>query len=174
MAAQGILDELNDEKKATWKYLSTSGSESSFQGCPKEVKKGLHGRDATNDRSESALGVTTHQLQKYGRIGIANAAAVSDAKTNGYFCRFSGNGNKTKGMLHLFDPKMRECLLTVAIEDAPATISTNRDDLDKQREAKRKKEEMIEKKRWTKQKRISSKLLITWICSTPRYVGRVI
>jgi hypothetical protein len=145
VAAQGILDELHDEKKGTWKYLSVSGSESSFQGCPKEAKEGLHGRDATNDRSESALGGTTHQLQKYGRIGIANAAAVSDAKTNGYFCRFSVNGNKMKGIFHQFDPKMRECLLTVAIEDAPATISTNRDDLDKQREAKRKKEEMIEK-----------------------------
>jgi hypothetical protein len=134
------------------KYLSISGSESSFQGCPKEVKEGLHGRDATNDRSESALGGTTHQLQKYGRIGIANAAAVSDAKTNVYFHRFSVNENKTKGMFHQFDPKMRECLLTVAIEDAPATISTNRDDLDKQREAKRKKEEMIENKSFDKAK----------------------
>jgi len=66
---------------------------------------------------------------------------------NGYFRRFSVNGYKTKGMFHQFDLKMRECLLTVAIEYVPATISTNRDDLDKQREAKRKKEEMIEKKR---------------------------
>ena len=133
MAAQGILDKLHNENKVTWKYLSISGSESSFQGCPKEVKEGLHGRDATNDRSESALGGTTYQLQKYGCIGIANAAAVSNAKTNGYFCRFSANGNKTKEMFHQFDPKIRECLLTVAIEDAPATISTNREDLDKQR-----------------------------------------
>jgi hypothetical protein len=146
VAAQGILDKLHNEKKATWKYLSISGSQVSFQGCPKEVKEGLHGCDATNDRSESALGGTTHQLQKYGRIGIANAVAVSDAKTNGYFHWFSVDGNKTKGMFHQFDPKMHECLLRVAIEDAPGTISTNRDDLDKQREAKRKKEEMIEKK----------------------------
>jgi hypothetical protein len=152
VAAQGILDELHDENKATWKYLSISGSESSFQGCPKEVKEGLSGRDATNDRSESALGGTTHQLQKYGRIGIANAAAVSNVKTNGYFRRFSVNGNKTKGMFHQFYPKMRECLLMVAIEDAPATLSTNRDDLDKQQEAKSKKEKMIEKKSLDKAK----------------------
>ncbi len=64
MAAQGILDKLHNENKVTWKYLSISGSESSFQRCPKEVKEGLHGRDATNDRSESARGGTTHQLQK--------------------------------------------------------------------------------------------------------------
>jgi hypothetical protein len=41
-----------------------------------------------NDWSESALGGTTHQLQKYGRIGLTNAAAVSDAKANGYFSQF--------------------------------------------------------------------------------------
>ena len=41
---------------------------------------------------------------------------------------------------------MRECLLMAAIEDAPHTISINREELDKQREAKRKKEEMIETK----------------------------
>jgi hypothetical protein len=152
VAAQGILDELHDENKASWKYLSILVSESSFQGCLKEVKGGLYGRDATNDRSESALGGTTHQLQKYGHIGIANAAAVSNAKTNGYFRRFSVNGNKMKGMFHQFDPKMRECLLMVAIEDAPATISTNRDNLDKQWEAKRKKEEMIAKKSLDKAK----------------------
>ncbi len=42
--------------------------------------------------------------------------------------------------------------MTVAIEDAPVTISTKRDDLNKQREAKRKKEEMIEKKNLDKAK----------------------
>jgi hypothetical protein len=95
---------------------------------------------------------TTHQLQKYGRSGISNAAAISDAKTNGYFRRFSVDKNKTTGMFHQFDREMRDCILTVAIEDAPVTISTNRDDLDKQREAKRKKEEMIEKKSLDKAK----------------------
>ena len=37
-------------------------------------------------------------------------------------------------------------MLTLAIEDAPQTASVNREELDNQREAKRKKEEMIEKK----------------------------
>ncbi len=90
--------------------------------------------------------------KKHGRIRIANAAAVSDAKTNGYFRQFSAGGNKTKGMFHQFEPKMRECLLTVAIEDAPVTISINRDDLDRQQEAKRKNEEMIKKKSLDKAK----------------------
>jgi hypothetical protein len=77
---------------------------------------------------------------------------MSNAKTNGYFCWFSRNGNTTKGMFHQSDPNMCECLLMVAIEDAPETISVNRDDLDKQREAKRKMEEMIEKKSLEKAK----------------------
>jgi hypothetical protein len=77
VAAQGILDKLHDEKKATWKYLSKSGSPLSYQGCPEEVKEGLRGREATNDRSESALGGMTHQLQKYGHIGITNTAGSS-------------------------------------------------------------------------------------------------
>ena len=83
VAAQPILNKLRDEKKATWKYLSISGSPVSYQECSKEVKEGLHGREATNDRSESAFGRTTHQLQKIGPIRIANAAAVSDAMMNG-------------------------------------------------------------------------------------------
>jgi hypothetical protein len=110
VAAQGILDELHNETKATWKYLSVLGSPKSYQGCSADVKENLKGREATNDRSKSALGGTTHQLQKYGRIGLTNAAAMSDAKTNGYFCWFSRNDNTTKGMFHQFDPKMRECL----------------------------------------------------------------
>ena len=148
VADQGILDELHDQKKATWKYLSISGSHFSYQGCPPNVWNELLGRDATNDRSESALGGTTHQLQQYGQIGITNAAAVSDAKTNGYFRRFTCQSGRTetKGMFHQFERRMRECLLTVAIEDAPQTVSVNREELDNQREAKRKKEEMIEKK----------------------------
>jgi hypothetical protein len=110
VVAQGILDKLHDEKKVTWKYLSISGSPLS-RGCPEEVKERLGGREATNDRSESALGGTTHLLQKYGRIGITNAAAVSDAKMNGYFSQFSTSGNTTRGMFHQFEQRMCKCLL---------------------------------------------------------------
>ena len=43
VAAQGILNELHDEKKATWKYLSISGSHFSYQGCPSDVRNELLG-----------------------------------------------------------------------------------------------------------------------------------
>jgi len=73
---------------------------------------------------------------------------MSDAKTNGYFRQFTCQSGRTqtKGMFHQFEQRMRECLLTIAIENAPQTVSVNREELDNQREAKRKKEEMIEKK----------------------------
>ena len=43
VAAQGILDELHDQKKATWKYLSILGSHFSYQGCPLNVWNELLG-----------------------------------------------------------------------------------------------------------------------------------
>jgi hypothetical protein len=64
VVAQRILDKLHNEKKATLKYLSVLGSPLSYQRCPVEVKETLKGWEATNDRSQSALGGMTHQLQK--------------------------------------------------------------------------------------------------------------
>jgi hypothetical protein len=93
------------------------------------------GQEATNDRSESALGRATHQLQRFGRSGILNAATISDAKSNGCFTCFTKK-NQSKGMFHQFDKELRESLLITAIEDSPETISINRDEIDKQREAK--------------------------------------
>ncbi len=98
------------------------------------------------------LGGQLISCKNNGCIGLTNTAAVSDAKTNGYFHLFSRNGNTTKRIFHQFDPEMCECLSMVAIEDAPETISCNRDDLDKQQEAKRKKEDMINKKSLEKTK----------------------
>jgi hypothetical protein len=138
VAAQAILNELHDQKKAAWKCLSISGSTHSYQGCPHEVQKEIFGHEVTNDRRESAVVGTTHQLQKYGRIGITNAAAVSDAKTNGFFRQFASNDSKMKGMFYQFEQKMHECSLTVTKEDAPETISVSREELDKQRKTKRK------------------------------------
>ena len=128
-AAQGIFKELHDEKKATLKYLSITKSPNSWAGCSEEAKTKMLGREATNDRAESALGGTTQQIQAYGRIGLANAAAISDAKQNGYFSRFTRTTGKAKGMFRQFPKELWECILMVAIEDAPTTMSHNREEL---------------------------------------------
>ena len=153
VAAQAILDELHDQKKATYKYLSISGSEYSVVGCSTEVQKALCGLEATNDMSESALGGATHQIQQFGRIAITNAAAVSDAKRNQYFRRFSKDDKEclhSRGIFYRFPEQLRDSLLIVALEDAPTAVSTNSEQLDNQREAKRKKEEMMERKNMLK------------------------
>ena len=58
VALQTIHDELHDEKKATHKYLSFSGSEYSYNAR----KQSLVGKMATNDATESALGGMTGTL----------------------------------------------------------------------------------------------------------------
>ena len=152
IAATAMLQELHDEKKATYKYLSVSESDHSWKGCSDRVKEALLGKEATNDRAESALGGTTQQVQAYGRIGINNAAAVSDAKRNGYFKRFTKKSSEARGMFHQFNSELRECLIMMAIEEAPATMSYNRQELAKQRECRRLKEEMLREKGLTKAK----------------------
>ena len=62
-AARAIYDKLRDESKATFKYLSVSGSEYSWNGCGEARKKALLGKKATNDEAESALGGTTSNIQ---------------------------------------------------------------------------------------------------------------
>lgn len=83
-AARAIYDELRDASKATFKYLSVSGSEYSWNGCGEARKKALLGKKATSDEAESALGGTTSNIQRYGRINISSAGAISDAKRNGF------------------------------------------------------------------------------------------
>ncbi|KAL7536200.1 hypothetical protein ACHAXR_006982, partial [Thalassiosira sp. AJA248-18] len=97
VAALAIVKELEDKKKATWKYLSISGSPSSWEHCPDEVKEKLLGCQATNDWCESVLGGTTHILQRFGRIPIALAAAISDINRNKYVKRVVGKPKKVNG-----------------------------------------------------------------------------
>ena len=65
-------------------------------------------------------------------------------------------------MFHQFERRLRECLLTVGIEDAPQTAYIHREELDKQREAKRKKKEMIEKKSLGKAEEALVEALYYW------------
>ena len=62
-AAGAICTELQDEKKATYKYLSISGSEYSWSRRGEDKKKALLGNTATNDEAESTLGGTTATIQ---------------------------------------------------------------------------------------------------------------
>ena len=67
--------------------MSESGGAYSWDEASDELKKSLFGMMAVNDLVESAFGGLTDQLEVFGRIGLANAAAVSDMQRNGYLNR---------------------------------------------------------------------------------------
>ena len=82
IAARAWIDELLDPKKATFQYLSESGSDYCWSHFSDEVKTALMGKMAVNDRAESSFAGVTAQIQDYGRIGLANSAAIRDMGCN--------------------------------------------------------------------------------------------
>ena len=87
----------------------------------------------------------------YNRIDMKAAGGVSDTKRNNYFGREEKNKNgkkkaKSTGLFHQFDKTLRRCILLVAMRDAPQTRTENTEELERQRECKRKKEELMRQK----------------------------
>ena len=148
VAAEAFLAELRDPKKATAKYLSSSGSEYSWMHCPQERKTALLGNKATNDECESALGGCTSQVQRFCRINLTNAAAISDMKRNGFLHRptRSKTDKKARGLFHEFDRDLQHVLILVAMQDVPVRKNENNADLELQARMRREKEEMAQKK----------------------------
>ena len=58
-----------------------------------ELKKSLFGLMVVNDLAESAFGGLTAQLEVFGRIGLANAAAAIDMQQNGYLKQLNLENN---------------------------------------------------------------------------------
>ena len=73
-----FLEELRNTNKASYKYLSSSGSAFSYNHCPEEIKNKMIGKMATNDYAESSFAGLTSQIQKYSRKGIPGATAITD------------------------------------------------------------------------------------------------
>ena len=145
---QSLIDELLDEKKATYKYLSISGSTFSHDDCPDDVKRAMLGQWASNDLAESSLSGVTAQVQCYDRIVMSNAAAVSDVARNGLLNRDGTKkqinrattsskkkqNDKKRGLYHGLPKKIHITLLMMCMEDAPATRKQKNDDLNSSRE----------------------------------------
>ena len=64
--------------------------------CPDSIKNITLGLEATNDYSESSLGGTMHEINKFGRINQHNASAISDDRRNGYRKRYVGKKEEKK------------------------------------------------------------------------------
>ena len=76
--------------------MSASGSDMSWKGSTQKKKESLFGLMATDDLPEGAFGGLTAQLEVYGRIGLAHAAAVSDMQRNGFLKRPTTKGEIEK------------------------------------------------------------------------------
>jgi hypothetical protein len=74
------ITELLDQKKATYKYLSISESEFSYNYSTEERKQSMMGIRATNDEAESVLGGATANIQRYRCSSLSGAGAVGDLK----------------------------------------------------------------------------------------------
>jgi len=83
-------------------------------------KQLLIGIRATNDEAESVLGGATANIQRYGRISLSGAGAVSDMKCNTFLHRPTKSKLKSKplGIFHQFDPSLQEAIIAVATTDA--------------------------------------------------------
>ena len=140
-----FLQELRDTNKAAYKYLSSSGSGSSFSYTHflEESKNDMVGKMATNDYAESSFAGVTSHIQNFSRIKLSSAVAVSDMQRNTFFHRTGGDN---VGLFHDFPEGTHMALVNVAMEDTPRTSETNNVLLNRQREAKRLKVEIAKEK----------------------------
>ena len=146
---EAIRTELLDQTKATYKYLSISGSHFSFDHCPESTKIAMLGMMATNDYAESSFAGVTAQVQTYGRIGMHGAAAVSDMQRNKFLARPTTKksmANNERGLFHDLPEELRLTVTMMAMEDAPKTREHNNAAIDRQRERREEKEEIKRKK----------------------------
>jgi hypothetical protein len=149
IAIEAIKIELENENKATYKYLSISGTSFSYEHCSEEEKKAMLGKMATNDHAESSFAGVTAQVQCYGRIDMFKAAAVSDMDRNDFVSRPTTNKEMEadeRGLFHALPEELKTTLTLMAMEDAPTTRQSNNASLERQRQMKEKKEELAKEK----------------------------
>ena len=135
-----VVKEIDDEKKTTYKYSKASKSEFSWAYYPAQSRKDMLQCKATNDDAESALGGTTHQVQRFGRITVAAAGAIGDAWRNRFLHRPTAKKDKAKGMFHQFDEILRYAIVEVAMKDTPKTRAANDEAMKLQQKAKQARE----------------------------------
>ena len=149
LGIEALLRELEDETKATYKYLSVSGSPFSYDHCPADIKKAMIGMMAVNDLAESSFAGVTAQVQCYGRIGMHAAAAVSDMQRNDFLSRPTSKksiSNNERGLFQCLPEELKITAVMVAMEDAPATRKSNVASVEAQRAMKAQKEELKKQK----------------------------
>ena len=110
------------------------------------------GKSATNDEAESCLGGTTAQVQRFERLALASAAAISDMRRNAFLHRpiKAKSDKKPRGIFHQFDEKLRLAIVMVAMEDAAETRAIHSEELALQAKARQEKEELAKQQNMEK------------------------
>ena len=155
-AAEDLLEELRDTKKATSRHLSSVDGKLSWGMTTTKEHEAAKGKMAVDDPAESCHGATTREIHIHGRISLGNAGAIGMARRNGDFVRAVASESrkssravstkvatsKPTGAFHSLTPHMQEAFLTMAAREAPSEMAQERADLSGQREARRRKEEL--------------------------------
>lgn len=81
-AATTLLVELEDPKKATHMYLSSVSGKRSQAVITRAEERATFGMRSNNDPSEGSFATLTDVLQMGGRISLASAAAIGQARYN--------------------------------------------------------------------------------------------
>jgi hypothetical protein len=153
-AAETVCKEILDPTKATYQYTSHSDSDKSYGNISSERETLQLGKMATNDVAESTLGRTTANVQRFGRISLSSAGAISAAKSNGFIQRESlpparkksAVNVKPQGMLFGLRTEVQHAIVLAARLDAQTARKANTDAILAQDTARRKKEELAKDK----------------------------
>ena len=134
VAAEAWIGELVDPTKGTWQFMSDSEGEYSYEHSSDTLKEAMLGVVAVNDLAESSFAGVTAQVEVYGRIGMANAAAISDMARNGFLSRPSCNqdleSGEGRGLFHGLREGLKITAVMAAVDMAPQTRESNNAALD--------------------------------------------
>ena len=101
---------------------------------------------AVNDLAESSFASMTVQLQIFGLIGMASAAAICDMDRKGFLDQPTTNKDmidKKTSLFYDFSEEFQITAIMCAVQEAPAKRESNISDLDRQRNTKQDSDNMV-------------------------------
>ena len=123
-----------------------SGAEYSWDGLSDDLKGALFGFMAVNDLAESSFDGVTAQLQVFGRIGMASADDISHMARNCFLDLPTTNkdmSDKKTSLFHDFPEDLQTTAIMCVVQEAPATRKSNTDAMDRQRNAQKYKDNLV-------------------------------
>ena len=148
----GVVDkknqvkELLEPKKATYTLMSESGAQYSCDGLSDDLKDALVGFMPVNDLSEISFPGVTYQLQAFGQIGMASAAAIIDISRNGFLYQPNTNkemSDKKTSLFHDLTEELQITAIMCVVQEASATRQSNNDAMERERNDKQESNKLV-------------------------------